>query len=357
MRYRFSLGPFHPGWPGPLRFDLEVEDGIVRTAEAVMIGLEKIRAEEWAGLSVEEGLSRVEKLCAPSSWAYTTAYCQALETLAGREVPPRGRYLRVLLAELERATSHLLAAAQILELAGLPAVAASLMDLREEVVRSQQQLTGRRFFSGLNVPGGLRQDLDNLDTLPGLVRWIKGPLYRLSHRVVSNRPVVSLLVGSGLLTKEKAEEEGIGGPAARASESARDLRPDQPYAAYAELDPQVVTQGGGDAFARWMVLILETFESLRLVEAVAQQLPGGPVCSDGGIEVPPGEALARLESPAGPLQVRVQIEESGRLAGLWRTAPSQVHLAMLPQVLPGQQLDLVGVIVASWGLCSPCLTR
>jgi len=354
MRYPVTLGPFYPNWPGTLHLALEVEDGIVVAASAAT--LLPPRAEDWAGLPLDKARERVERLCAAMSAAYALAFAQSVETLAGWEVPPRARYGRVLLAELERAGSHLRHAGNILRLAGLLREAEELLELREAVLQVFRRLTGARFFPGLIVPGGLAQDLAEMDAIPELVRSIKGPLYRLAHRVVSSRLAVAPLIGAGLLTKEQAEERGVGGPVARGSESERDLRRDQPYAAYAELDPQVVTQGGGDVFARWMVLVLEVFESLRLLETAWGNFPAGPVHAAGGT-LPAGEAQSRVESPAGPLVVRVRVNEQSDLEGLWCTPPTPLHRVVLPQTLPGQRLDLVAVIVASWSLCPACLQR
>lgn len=356
MRYAISLGPFRPGWPGALRLDLTVEDGIVRAAEPVVLRPRPPRPEEWAGLSLEEGLVGVEHLCAASAYAHTLAYCQALEKVAGLEVPPRARFLRVLLAEMERILSHLLAIAQVLQLAGLANEAGAMLEVREETLAVRQQLTGQRFFAGLVVPGGLQRDLPGLVLIPSLIRRLKGQVYRFAHRVISNRLVVAPLIGAGLLTKEKAEEQGVGGPAVRAAEGARDSRQDQPYAAYADLDLQVVTQGGGDVFSRWMVFVLEVLESLRLLEAAGAGISGGPVRAEGAV-IPAGEDQSRVEAPGGPLVVRVEVDQAGRLAGLWRTPPTPVHLAVLPQTLLGQRLELVHTIVASWGLCPACLVR
>lgn len=356
MHYPIALGPFHPHWPGPLRLDLEVEDGIIVAAQAGSMAPRPLQAEEWAGLSPDEGQERVERLCAGMASAYALAFAQSVEAQAGWEVPPRARYLRVLLAEMERVASHLLTAGHILHLAGLPLEADELLDRREEVLEVVRQLGGARFFPGLIVPGGLARDLPGLEAVPQLVGRLKGPLYRLAHRIISSRFAVAPLIGAGLLTKEHAEEQGLGGPVGRGSESERDLRRDLPYAAYDELDPQVVTQGGGDVFARWMVLILEVFESLRLLDSVWADLPAGPVQAEGGT-IPAGEAQSRVESPAGPLVMQVRFTEEGRLGGLWHTPPTPVHLAVLPQTLPGQRLDLAAVIVASWGLCAACLQR
>jgi Ni,Fe-hydrogenase III large subunit len=336
--------------------DLSVEDGIVQAAEPAVLRPRPPRPEDWAGLSVEEGLVGVEHLCATSADAHALAYCQALEKVAGVEVPFRARFLRVLLAEVERILSHLLSIAQVLELAGLPHEAGGMLELREETLAVRQQLTGQRFFAGLIVPGGLQRDLPGLGLIPSLIRRLKAEVYRFAHRIISNRLVVAPLIGTGLLTKEKAEEQGVGGPAVRAAEGARDVRADQPYAAYGDLDLQVVTQGGGDVFSRWMVFVLEVLESLRLLEAAGAGISGGPVRADG-VVISAGEDQSRVEAPAGPLVVRVQVDEGGRLAGLWRTPPSPVHLAALPQTLLGQRLELVHAIVASWGLCPPCLVR
>lgn len=348
MHYRASIGPFYPGWPGPLVLHVEVEEGIVQAAETAVLGAERPQASAWEGLSISQGLERIERLSAPLACAYTLAYCQAVEAIAGCTVPARSRALRVLLAELERLANHLYVAAQVLRTAGLPAEADAFLGWWERTVRTQQQLTGRRYFPSLLRPGGLVRDLEELDIVVGLVRELKAPLYRLAHRVVANRSFVALLVGAGLLTRESVEEEGIGGPVARASESPVDLRCTQPYAGYGELEPQMVTQGGGDAFARWMVFVLETFESLRLLEAVGQDAPRGPVGVP--VSVPAGEALARVESPVGPLGVRVRTDADGRLLGVWYTPPGRVLVDLLPRTLFGQPVDLLAPIVASWGL-------
>lgn len=365
MRYRVSLGPFHPGWPGALRLDLEVESGVVQTVESALIRPEGLRPEDWAGLVVEEGLVGVERLCAVYAWSFTMAYCQALEKLLDLQVPPRARFLRLVLAELERPIHHLMAVSKILHLANYPAAATTLLDLREEFLYARQHLTDQRIFCELNVLGGLRRDIPGLSPVGRLIRRVKGPLYRLSHRLLSDRDLASVTVGAGLLTKERAEEEGLGGPLARASAVDRDLRQDQPYAAYDELDVQVVTQTGGDTFARWVVLLLEVFESLRLLEAAVQHLPAGPVRLEGVPQFPSGRTQSAVESPSGPLSIRLELRErsAGRagermeLAGLWRTVSSPAYLTALPKALLGQKVDLVGVIVASWGLSHPCLVR
>lgn len=357
MGYLLSLGPFYPGWPGGLRLNLEVEDGIVQRAQTELLHPPSPAPEAWAGLGPEEALIQVERMCAASSWAHTLAFCQALETLAGVEVPERARFLRLILAELERVVAHLGTAGRILHLAGLSVRGGletcpylRLLDLREEVLEVWRRLTGRRFFSGLNVPGGLRRDLEGVEAVAELVQRIKGPLYRLAHQVISARSEVSVLIGSGLLTREFAEEHGISGPVARGSELSQDLRRDRPYAAYGEVPPEEVVQAGGDIFARWVVLVLEAFESLRLLEQAVKTMPAGPVCVPVPEPWPAGEAQSRVEAPDGRLGMRVAVDESGRLSGLWRTTPVSAHLAALPLTLAGQRLEMVGVIVASWGL-------
>ncbi len=350
MGYLFSLGPFYPGWPGGFHLDLEIEDGTVQRVRAEQWFPPSPAPDAWAGLGPEEALIQVERLCAASSWAHSLAFCQALETLAGVEVPERARFLRLLLAEMERVVAHLWTAGRILHLAGLPEVALRLLDLREEALEVRHGLTGRRFFPGLNVPGGLCRDLEGVEAAAKLVQRIKGPLYRLAHRAISARSKVGVLIGSGLLTKEFAEEHGISGPVARGSEVSQDLRRDRPYAAYGEVSPKVVVQAGGDAFARWVVLLLEAFESLRLVEQAVKALPSGPVCAPVPERWPASEARSRVEAPDGRLEIWVAVDEAGRLSGLWRTTPGTVHLAALPQTLVGQRWEMVGVIVASWGL-------
>lgn len=354
MSYSLALGPFHPMWRGPQRFILRVDGERVADLEYRDGYNERGCAERLPRLDLPQALFLVSRICGTCSIAHTLAFCQALESLCGLAVPDRAAWLRSAAAELERACSHLAAAATTLEALGLDVHAASLRDMRETTLGAMNRLAGARLAPDFCIPGGVRRNLapsdreDILLTLPKQSR----ALYRVIEGLIDSRTLLARSVDVGALPRTAAEQYGVRGPQARASGIGRDARADHPYAAYNALPFRLITQEGGDLYARLLVLMLEAYESMKLADAALQNLPTG----DWQGEFPAlkrGTASSAVEGPHG--MIRYAIESDGeRLTKTRIDTPRQLDRLLARTLLAGALVDNVVPIIASCDVCTAC---
>jgi Ni,Fe-hydrogenase III large subunit len=279
----------------------------------------------------------------------------ALEGLAGLNVAPRAQILRTVAAELERVASHLQQTAIVFELVGLSQIQRQLVALREWVLAAMQHLTGHRLVIDFARPGGVQVDLTD-EERAAIQRLLKQPvdvLYRLIDRTIRRRAFTRRVVGVGGLHVAAAETFGLTGPAGRASGIARDLRLDEPYAAYADFKPAQVTQTGGDTYARVMVLLLEAYDSLQLVLRLLKELPEGRWQGHVLEALPSGKSTATVEAPAGPL--RYTLESNGtQLSTIRIEAIGMPHRLVWRALLAGQLVENAAMIIASVAACTTC---
>jgi ech hydrogenase subunit E len=145
----------------------------------------------------------------------------------------------------------------------------------------------------------------------------------------------------------------VRGPLARASGIGRDLRVDQPYGWYASLPIRVITQEGGDVYARLVVLLLEAYESLKLAEQILRDLPSGACIGGIPAEFGPGSGSSGVEGPLGP--IRYQLEGGGsRLTGVVVETPRLLDRLLVRTLLAGALVDNVAAIIASASHCVFC---
>jgi Ni,Fe-hydrogenase III large subunit/Ni,Fe-hydrogenase III component G len=220
-----------------------------------------------------------ERISGTDGFAESLALCQALEGLAGVEIPPRAAALRTVFAELERLYNHFGFQADLCQATGLVVGQAQFDILRERVLRLNAALAGHRYLFGLNVPGGLSRDLAPegrlalQETLGGILRGLDA-LERMLLASASHR---DRLEGTGILRPEDARAFATVGPVGRASGQDRDLRRDHPYAAYRTVGLGVPVHPEGDALARARVRLEEAQQSLRIILQSLGRLPAGPV--------------------------------------------------------------------------------
>jgi NADH-quinone oxidoreductase subunit D len=265
----------------------------------------------------------------------------AAERLAGIEVPPRGVWARTLLAELNRVLSHLaflsayppetLPAAPAGGKQGLPAFAA-----REAVQAVMEEVSGGRMHYMFNRVGGLKEGLPEI----GAVVHSDGFAARAS--------------GAGVITAGQVGQYGVSGPCGRASGVDFDLRRDEPYLAYPELADvlRVVTRASGDCLARFECLLGQLEVSLDLASTCADRLaslPPGPLSArvPKVFKVPEGQAYAWTESPLG-ISGYYLVSRGGKAP--WRLklrSASFSNLAVLPEILPGQRVRDLALILGS----------
>jgi NADH-quinone oxidoreductase subunit D len=389
-----NMGPQHPSTHGVLRLVLELDGETVVQARAVIgylhTGIEK-SCEFRTWTQALQFLTRADYL-APSH--NEAAYCLAVEKLLGVQVPRRAQIIRVLLMEITRISSHLVAIGTGgMEVGALTGMTMGFRD-REEALHLMELITGLRMNQGFIRPGGVAQDLPD-GALERIDYFIKVMDKRLPEydRLLSGQPIwKARLRGIGILPLQGCVELGITGPMLRAAGLAWDLRKTMPYCGYEEYDFDVPTLNGADCYDRFLLRVAEMHESLRIIRQcrgllaaepglvmVADKKIGWPaqlsLGADGtgnslahirhimgesmealihhfkliteGFSVPTGQAYVGIEGPRGELGAYVVSTGGTRPWRVHLRDPSFVNLQAIPALCEGGLLADVVACIAS----------
>jgi Ni,Fe-hydrogenase III large subunit/Ni,Fe-hydrogenase III component G len=317
--HEIPVGPVHAGTiePGHFRFSV-VGEKVLRLEQRLGYthkGIEK-RFTQLAPLQAHKLAGRVS---GDSTVAYAWAYCMALESATGCEVPARALWLRALMLERERVANHLGDLGALGNDAALSFGLAQFSRLRENWLRVSAKAFGHRLMMDCVVPGGAAGDLDSI-TADALCRQCDDieREVRLLRRIYDEHAgLQDRFLGTGQVTPELAVRLSLAGLAGRASGQARDLRCDHAWTPYDALQVKMVMQHNGDVAARVAVRFDETFESLRLIHAIVRglpagatrtevQLPANAACGAGWVEGWRGEVFVALELEGETQQHRIR---------------------------------------------------
>ena len=371
-----NMGPQHPSTHGVLRLMLELQGEKVLRCKPIIgylhTGMEK-QAEE---LTYMQGGTNVTRMDYVSPLNNELVFSLAVEKLLGidGDIPERATWMRMLLSELNRMSSHLL----FMATNGMDMGAVSMMIYgwreREEVLRFFQKVTGLRMNHNFIRPGGLAADLpagwrdDVLTILEGLPS-------RLAEYdiLMTNQPIWrERLQGVGVITAEEAVALGTSGPILRSTGVAWDLRRDLPYLKYKEVEFDVIVGSYGDSFDRYAIRLNEIRESMKIVYQVLDKMPSGDYRIQDkkvtpppraridesmealihhfkifteGFKVPEGEVYVGIESPRGEIGCYIVSDGSPKPYRLHMRAPSFVNIQALPHMMrDGLIADAVAVI-------------
>ncbi|WP_204117432.1 nickel-dependent hydrogenase large subunit [Paraburkholderia sp. C35] len=259
------------------------------------------------------GVLTAERVSGVGSVAHALAFSQAVEDAAGCEVPERARWIRVIVAELERVYNHLHYLGHLCHTTTLKVGEAEGKLLEERAKQMNARATGSRFLRNVICPGGARRDIDMLAIAEGL-DGMRSEIDRYIGLIERTTSHIDRLISTAPLSQQLAFDQGASGPVERASGVDRDLRRDHPYAAYDVLQPVVATHAQGDAFARMKVRIAELRASIQLLDAAVMH------GMDGGLLVAPytlpphSEGLGWSESPRGTVLYALHFDVNGRIA-------------------------------------------
>lgn len=297
--YQVPVGPVHAGIIEPGHFRFSVIGEKIFNLEIRMFykhrGIEKL-AE---GKAPAQVIPITEAVSGDESVANATAYCCAVEKIAGIAVPDRAWYIRTILLELERIQSHLGDQGGMLVDVAFPLGASQFAVLREEVLRMNATLTGSRFLRGMVTVGGLTKDIgnDRLDALRPFLVLLK-KRYRVGLKIVlSTASVLDRFSPTGVIRKNLLRPLNVTGPAARASGGRMDVRLNHPYGLYDQYPPTIRTLNDGDVLSRFTVKASEILDSIDLIERLLASLPEGAVSVTPAIR--DGYALSLVESARG----------------------------------------------------------
>lgn len=289
--------------------------------------------QRFEGADPQLGVILAERVSGVGTVAHALAFCQAVEVASDCTVPERARWLRSLLAELERVYNHLHYHGHLCATTTLKVGETQGKLLEERVKEINARLTGSRFLRGLLIPGGLRRDLAPIGWLANELEALRAEAARYTDMLERSDSHLDRLITTGPLSAQVAFDQGATGPIQRASGADRDLRRDHPYAAYGDLPFRAQVRHEGDAYARYALRTAEIDASIALMQRILLLLPEGPVRAPS-LPRPGAEGLGWSESPRGSLFYAVHFGLDGRLSRVkikspsfsnWRIFPSTVH--------------------------------
>ena len=371
-----NMGPQHPSTHGVLRLMLELQGERVLRCKPIIGYLHTGMEKTGEDLTFMQGGTNVTRMDYLSPLNNELVFSMAVEKLLGidGDIPERAVWMRMLLSELNRMSSHLL----FLATNGMDIGAVSMMIYgwreREEVLRFFQKVTGLRMNHNFIRPGGLAADLpagwrddvlDILDRLPE--RLAEYDILMTEQPIWRER-----LQGVGVITAQEAVALGATGPILRSTGVPWDLRRDMPYLRYTEVDFDVIVGSYGDAFDRYAIRLNEIRESMKIVRQILDRMPSGDYRIQDkkvtpppraridesmealihhfkifteGFKVPEGEVYVGIESPRGEIGCYIVSDGSSKPYRMHMRAPSFVNIQCLPHMMrDGLVADAVAVI-------------
>jgi NADH-quinone oxidoreductase subunit D len=389
-----NMGPQHPSTHGVLRLIVELEGETVTEVRPAIgylhTGIEKnLEFRTWT-----QGVTFVTRMDYLSSFYNETAYCLAVEKLLGitNDIPERATVIRVMLMELNRISSHLVALGTGgLELGALTAMFLAFRE-REIILDLYELVTGLRMNHAYIRPGGLGQDLppDAIAKIREAIPRIRNGFKDTENLLVGNSVWMARTKDVGVLDLDACLALGVTGPTLRSTGFAWDLRKTNPYCGYETYDFEIPTVESADAYGRFLIRLAEMEQSLRIVEQCLDRLEPGPVMiadkkiawpaqlaigGDGmgnslehikqimgtsmeslihhfkllteGFEVPVGQVYQAVESPRGELGVHMVSDGGTRPYRVHFRDPSFTNLQSIPAICEGGQIaDLVAAIAS-----------
>jgi len=361
-----NMGPQHPSTHGVLRLMLELEGETVLRTKPVIGYLHTGMEKTGEDLTYLQGPTNVTRMDYAAPLFSELAFSLTTEKLLGiaEDIPPRAQWIRMLLTEINRMTSHLL----FLATNGMDIGAVSMMLYgwrdREEGLRLLEMITGLRMNHNYIRPGGVAADLPDgwrdavlefIDSVP--------PSLDEYDVLLTGQPIYrERLQGVGVITAQEAIALGATGPILRSTGVAWDLRRDLPYLHYDEVTFDVVVGSYGDCFDRFAIRLNEIRESMRIVRQILDKMPSGDYRIQNkkvtpppraridesmealihhfkifteGFKVPAGEAYAAVESPRGELGCYIVSDGTSKPYRMHIRGPSFVNLQTLPHMMRG----------------------
>lgn len=370
--YSLPIGPVHPSLAEPMTFNFEIYGE--RIEKVNLEPGDNHRGIEFMGRQRNpiQIIYLAERICGICSASHPFAFCMAVENAAGIEVPERGQYIRVIIAELERIHSHILWAGIAGHELGFDSVLYISWRAREEVLDLLEYLTGNRINYGIFMIGGVRRDITE-DQIPRIRKTLEyyKDIYGKIENIFLKDPTIALRTKNvGVLTKEDALRLCAVGPTARASGIKKDIRQDQPYSAYADLEVKAITpdvftgEVNGDVYDRIIVRLLEIVQSIQIIEQCLENIPSGEIVAEkklvkllNQLKKAKGEGIGRHEAPRGEVFHYVKLAEA-EVPEVWKArAPTYNNLMPWAPMLLGEQIADIPIVIASTDPCIACMDR
>ena len=369
-----NIGPHHPSTHGVLRLLATLEGEVVRDIKPIIgyvhTGIEKTAEDKayWKAIPV------IERMDYLGYYFNAMAFCGAVETLLGLEIPPRAQYLRVIHLELNRIASHLFwLGTSALDLGAISIFWYALRE-REKILDLFESSSGQRMHTRYFQVGGVIEDIPRgfVEKARAFCKEMPGRADQYADLLEQNQIVIERLRDTGKVDEQELLELGVTGPLLRAAGNPWDLRKAHPYSSYEHFDFKIPVGAVGDNYDRYRVRHAEIYESVKIVEQALDGLPEGPFITPDrkvalpprhelatsmealihhfklvteGFRVPPGEAYYPIEGPRGELGCFVRADGSAKPARVHMRDPSFTNLQAFAAMVRDEYLaDLIATI-------------
>ncbi len=337
--YEIPVGPVHAGIIEPGHFRFSVVGETVIDLKIRLYFTHKGTEKLFEGRAPADGLELAERISGDTTIGHALAYCQALESLGGCDIPVRAKYWRVILLEMERLYNHVADFGMICNDTGFAVAHSHCFRIRERLLRLNHRLTGNRLLRGGIIPGGVNFNLPYDLNLAAELEAIIADFNEVVEISLGNTMLMDRLEGTGRLDLTTARDHSVLGYVARASGLDVDARRDHPFAAYPWLKFKTPVFESGDVYARTMVRVEEARESVNLIKQALAALPGGASVVSLG-PLPAWEpAFGLVEGWRGAIIHWVMVDEQGKLYRVKVKDPSFVNwpalsFALLKNIVP-----------------------
>ncbi|MBM4447651.1 MAG: NADH dehydrogenase subunit [Chloroflexi bacterium] len=372
--YTIPIGPIHPALKEPVQLVLELDGEKVVNTD-VRVG-QVHRSIEWLGMNRNNPVQSIylaERICGICNICHPFCLVLAVEQAADIAVPPRAEYIRVIAAEMERIHSHILWAGVAAHEIGFDTVFYLTWRIREEIMDLIELVFGNRVTKAILQFGGVRRDITK-EQLPRIrqgLDYYKSIFEQLRRVFLEDETVKMRCRNVGILSREAALKLLTVGPTVRASGVPKDVRQDQAYSAYADLNVKAITPDMvtgtvvGDVYDRIIVRLLEVAQSIQIIEECIAQMPEGPILTESKmprllklLTDAEGEGVGRVEAPRGEDIHYVRMESGVSTLSTWKVrAPTYINLVAIPTILKGMQIADVPIAFASIDPCLSCTNR
>lgn len=374
--YILNMGPQHPATHGVLRVVLRLDGETVVSAVPEIGYLHRGMEKLAENLNYHEFIPFTDRMDYGSPMSNNTAIALAVENVFGIEAPERAQWIRTMVSELSRISSHLLSIGSFcLDLGAFTVMLWSMVE-REKIYDIFELISGARFTTSYTRIGGVVQDIcpEAIEKIRTFVKEFPGKMDNMRKLVDRNRIFVDRVAGVAYIDKDKAIQLGMTGASLRGSGCNRDLRKDRPYLAYDKLDFNVITFDGGDAWSRYQVRVMEMYESIKIIHQVVENLPSGKFILHEPKKALPrkknvytrmedlindfmlvnygalpevGETYTAVESPKGELGFFVVSDGTGHPWKMKLRVPSSANLQSLSFISEGVMMSDMVACIAS----------
>jgi membrane-bound hydrogenase subunit alpha len=353
------LGPQHPALKEPENFIITLNGE--RIVEMNMrLGYNHRGIEKACeGRNYIQSMYILERVCGICSHSHSTCFVQTVEEIAGLEAPPRARYIRTLIGELERIHSHLLWLGVAAHEIGFDTLLMYVWRDREVVMDLLAQLSGNRVNYGMNTIGGVRRDFTK-EQLADVLKANDILEERTKYYIEvasTEATLIERLSGVGFLSHEDALRLGTIGPTGRASNVSSDVRCTDPYAAYGDLSFKEVLDDHCDVYGRVLTRVGELMQTYSIIRQVVQKMPEGPITVKAPRKIPAGEAFGRYEAPRGEDVHYVKGNGTDKPERVKVRAPTLGNLQSVARMLEGNNLADAPIGIAAIDPCFSCTDR